>query len=344
MFRFFDHAGLKQMDISRYIEKCVKKNHRYKPYSKICRKMLVGGMPYSLNSQKGYEESEYLPFNIRSCVQAYASTKDTAIELFKDLVLYLEAEGVEVPQINFPPVPVSNTFERLMFIAKYLQEKENRISELTDILWVNSRTIEDDLSRLRGINDPIQVCGKAFYIPDTVRKDGRITFHSTAHPVFLAENLTQVLIILKGLKEMSGNPLFRPYAMQSAREIWEQLSQYAKDRICYVLRNLLPEDYGWYESLSAMNDDNHFHTEEAVSRYNQVRENVVLDCIKNGKPFCVEYQDEDGVRFFKDCVIEKGSYRSAEPGFMVNCSEGRIRLHLDKIIRSTYTVEEMVSD
>ena len=166
------------MDISRHIKEFAGKNHRYKPYSKICRKMLLGGMPYSLNSQKGYEESEYLPYNIRSCVQAYASTKDTAIELFKDLVLYLEAESVDVPQIDFPPIPVSNTFERLMFIAKYLQEKENRISELTDILWVNPRTIEEDLSRLRGINDPIQVCGKAFYIPDTVRQDGRITFSS----------------------------------------------------------------------------------------------------------------------------------------------------------------------
>ena len=62
------------MDISRHIKEFAGKNHRYKPYSKICRKMLLGGMPYSLNSQKGYEESEYLPYNIRSCVQAYRNT------------------------------------------------------------------------------------------------------------------------------------------------------------------------------------------------------------------------------------------------------------------------------
>ena len=89
-------------------------------------------MPYSLNSQGGYEESEYLPLNIKECVQKYTSTKDTAIELFKDLVTYLENKGVDIPEIKWPPVPVSNTFERLMFIAKYLQEKENRISDLTD--------------------------------------------------------------------------------------------------------------------------------------------------------------------------------------------------------------------
>ena len=334
------------MNISRYIDRFVKKNHRYKAYSKICRKMLLGGMAYSLNSQEGYEESEYLPYNIKSCVQAYTSTKDTAIELFKDLVRYLEAEGVCVPQINFPPIPVSNTFERLMFIAKYLQEKENRISDLTDILWVNPRTIEDDLSRLRGINDPIQVCGKAFYIPDTERQNGRLSFPSTAHPIFLAENLTQVLIILKGLKEMSLNPLFRPYAVQSAQEIWEQLSPYAKDRICYVLKNLIPEDCSWYESLAETGTDNHFHSEEEVSRNCYVNSNVVIDCIKNGKSFCAEYRGDDGIHFYKDCVMEMGSYRMTDQGItiIVNCSEGRVRLQLDRMVRSTYTVEELVSD
>lgn len=332
------------MNISRYIEDFVKKNQRYKSYSKICRKMMLGGMPYSLNAQKGYEESEYLPYNVRSCVQAYASTKDTAIELFKDFVQFLEANDIGVPEIAFPPIPVSNTFERLMFIAKYLQASENRISELPDILWVNSRTIEEDLSRLRGINDPIQICGKKFFIPDTVRQDGRISFQSTAHPIFLAENLTQVLILLKGLKEMSANPLFKPYAEETAREIWAQLSVYAKDRISFVLRDLLPEDYSWYQSLTDLSDDRHFHSEEEVSRSCHVRGNVVLDCIKNGKPFCVEYQDDDGVHFYKDCVMVEGSYGSVPSGILVNCSEGQIRLRFDQIIRSTYTVEELASD
>ena len=127
---------------------------------------------------------------------------------------------MEVPEIDFPPIPVSNTFERLMFIAKYLQGKDSKISDLPDILWVSNRQIETDLSRLRGLDDPIQVCGKKFYIPDTEREDGRITFQSTAHPVFLAENLTQILIMLKGLKAMAENPMFRPYAESSAKEIW----------------------------------------------------------------------------------------------------------------------------
>lgn len=133
-----------------------------------------------------------------------------------------------------------------MFIAKYLQEDENKISELPDILWVSGRTIEEDISRLRGIEDPIQICGRKFFIPDTTRENGSVRFPSTAHPLFLAENLTQILIMLKGLKTMSENPLYEPYAVQTGREIWNQLSSYAKKRIRFVLSEMMPEDLTWY--------------------------------------------------------------------------------------------------
>ena len=65
----------------------------------------------------------------------YSSNKDTAISLYRDLILFLAEKGVAVPPIAFPPIPISNTFERLMFIAKYLQDENNRISDLSEKLW-----------------------------------------------------------------------------------------------------------------------------------------------------------------------------------------------------------------
>ena len=333
------------MNISVYITEFVKKNHRYKSYSKIYKTVLTGGKPYSMSSQAGYQESAYLPYTIKSCVQAYTSNKDTAIELFKDFVSFLEGKGVDVPQVSFPPVPVSNTFERLMFIAKYLQGEDSRISKLPDILWVSDRQIETDLGRLRGMDDPIQVCGKKFFIPDTERKSGRLNFQSTAHPLFLAENLTQILVMLKGLKEMSKDPLYRFYAEETAGEILEQLSDYAKGRIRFVMQELMPEDFSWYESLQLPKDSNHFRTEEAVSRIHNHGAGVMLDCIKNGKSFCVEYQEKDNIRLYKDCVMEVGGCHAGNrPGIIVNCSAGRVRLLIDNVIRSAYTVEELTAE
>lgn len=331
------------MNITPYIEEFVKLKHRYKPYSKICKSVLLGEKPFSLNSQDGYKESEYLRYSIKSSVKAYSSNKDMAIALYKDFVLYLDEQGVKIPAIDFPPVPVSVTFERLMFIAKYLQEEEHRISDLEDILWVSSRTIEDDISRLRGLNDPIQVCGKKFFIPDTERHDGRIQFLSTAHPLFLSENLTQVLIMLKGLKKMSEDPLYKPYAEQSAREIWNQLSVYARKRIRCVLRELLPEDLEWYESLSGSHAENSFETEEACSRICNEGPSVMLDCLKNDKPFCMEYAEDCKVMLYKDCVFEKPITHD-ESGYVVNCSGGRIRVKFANVLRSAYTVEELITE
>lgn len=332
------------MDISHYIELFVKQKHAYKSYAAIYKNVLLGGKPYSLNMQTGYQESEYLPYSIKDSVRAYSSNKDIMIALYKDFVSYLEHKGVQVPEIKFPPVPVSNTFERLMFIAKYLQEEENRISDLPDILWVSGRTIEEDISRLRGVEDPIQVCGRKFFIPDTKRENGSMRFSSTAHPLFLAENLTQILVMLKGLKAMSENPFYEPYAVQTGKEIWDQLSTYAKKRIRFVLSELMPEDFSWYEELESAGSDNHFHSESACSQVGNTGTHLILDCLKNGKSFCMEYMEEDGVHLYKDCVIDPHSFSSNPLSVVVSCSAGRKQILADHVIRSAYTAEELASN
>ena len=334
------------MNIENLIHDFVNLNKRRRsvPYHKICATLLTGSKPYSLNSQPGYWESEYLPSNIRNSVMAYSSNKDTAIALYRDLIVFLTGKGVSVPPISFPPIPISNTFERLMFIAKYLQDENNRISDLSEKLWVSDRTIEEDMKRLRDDVDPIQVCGKKFFISGTERRDGGIRFQSTAHPIFLAENLTQVLVMLKGLRVMAENPLYEPYALQTGREIWNQLSVYAKNRIRFVLQDLMPEDSSWYEKLAEVNDDYYFHTETACSQIYNSGSSVILDCIKNGKPFCVEYEEDGKISVYSDCRMERNSYSTKPLSIIVNCSGGRIRLLLDHIIRSAYTMEELAAN
>ena len=334
------------MNIENLIHDFVNLNKRRRsvPYHKICATLLTGSRPYSLNSQPGYWESEYLPSNIRNSVMAYSSNKDTAISLYRDLIVFLAEKGVAVPPIAFPPIPISNTFERLMFIAKYLQDENNRISDLSGRLWVSERTIEEDMKRLRDDVDPIQVCGKKFFISGTERRDGGIRFQSTAHPIFLAENLTQVLVMLKGLRMMAENPLYEPYALQTGREIWNQLSSYAKNRIRFVLQDLMPEDSSWYEKLAEVNDDYYFHTETACSQIYNSGSSVILDCIKNGKPFCVEYEEDGKISVYSDCRMERSSYSTKPLSIIVNCSGGRIRLLLDHVIRSAYTLEELAAN
>lgn len=325
------------MNISSYIDSFARKKkfHGLSCDSKTVQNLLKGDAPFSLSRQPSYEESEYLAENIKLSVCGYVRNKDVAISIYKNFIEHLRKNGVELP-IQFPPISVSNSFERLMFIAKYLQDPRHKISDLPELLWVSERTISDDIIKLRGRDDdPIQICGKVFKIDDTERGRDMLHFESTAHPLFLAPNLTQILVTLKGLKEMSLNPLYKDYAHYVATDIWEQLSDYAKTRIYFVLSELLPEELSWYDSLKK-DDDEYFYSERKCS----INDNVVLDCIKNEKPFFVEYKTTDGVYLYKNCTFVPGTY--SQNGIEVETNDARVHLQFENIIRSTYTIEELM--
>lgn len=328
------------MNISKFIDEYASK----KKYSgllcdtKTVHNLISGDAKYSFKSQPNYTDSYELDRCIEESVRSYTRDKDMAIDIYKHFIIFLEGRGVNVDEAKhcFPPISISNSFERLMFISKYLQDPNNKVSDLSKVLWVSEKTISKDLAKLRGKdNDPIQVCNNKFIINDIELQKDVVYYPSTAHPLFLTPNLTQVLVTLKGLKKMSDDPLYKEYAILMATNIWEQLSEYAKKRIHFVLSDLLPEDLTWYKNLK-MNDNSSFYSEYRCSTTG----NVFLDCIKNNKSFCVEYETNDGIFLFKDCTFVSGSM--GERSFEVICNQGNVILHFDKILRSAYTIEELI--
>ena len=315
------------------IEYANRRNYRHD--AKTIKNLLIDSAN-SLLKQDGFNgESEYLSDAIKGCVRSYSRDKDVAIDICRGLIEFLRAKGINV-EIQFPTISISNDFERLMFIAKYLQDPRHKVSDLEDRLWVSPRTIVEDMKKLRGEHtDSIQICGRVFKIDDLERHRGEVYFPSTAHPLFLTPNLTQVLVTLKGLKSMSEDPLYAEYARLAAADVWEQLSDYAKTRIHFVLSELLPDDLSWYEGLKK-EDNESFYSEYRCSP----RGNVFLDCIKNEKAFCVEYEGDNGICFYKNCKFI--SKTLVDRSFEVTSEQGTVRLYFDRIIRSAYTAEELM--
>jgi hypothetical protein len=64
---------------------------------------------------------------------------------------------------------------------------------------------------------------KSHLISNAFGYQGTLYFPSTAHPLFLTPNLTQEIVILKGLKNMAEDPLYAEYARVAAADIWERL-------------------------------------------------------------------------------------------------------------------------
>lgn len=300
----------------------------------LIRDLISSQKSYALVQQEHYENSEYLAYNIKLSVRGYTRDKKTAISIYKHFLAFLQKKGITV-DIQFPPIDSYNSFERLMFIAKYLQDERHKKSDIADLLWVSEQTINADIRKLLGEDDdPIQICGKAFSIDEVERSRGQVRFSSTAHPLFLTENLSQIIVTLKGLKTMAENPLYTEYAGLTAANIWEQLSDYAKMRVRFVLSKLLPEDLSWYESLRK-DDECAFYTEVRCSH-----ENNILDCIKNGKTFFVEYNGENGVCLYSQCRFVPQTYTGTS--IDVDCSAGRVCLLLDRVIKTAYTAEDLL--
>lgn len=276
---------------------------------------------------------------MKETILSYTSSKRSAISIFGIFIDFLKKEYGFQGKVTFPEIDISSSFERQMYLAKMIQNEEYSVDSLAGKLWVSKRTLEEDLKRIRGRgHDLIQICGKPFVVEEMERKNGKISFASTVHPFFLTFNLTQVIATLKGLKAMSLEPAMKQYAIGSAAAIWQQLSDYAKERILYVMTEIMPEEISWYREL----DD--VATEMFQTEY-QYRSSegsgVIMDCMKNEKTCYVEYKKEDGdTLFLSNCRILPRSYKGDR--IEVTSDQGNHVLVFSNILRSSYTKEGLI--
>ena len=240
--------------------------------------------------------------------------------------------------IQYPPIPVSNTFERLMFIAKYFHDDKGTVAGLTDELWVGERTIASDLAKLRGFEDPIQICGRTFKLEEDEieREDGTMKFKSTVHPFFLTCNLTQVVAMLKGLDRLSDLPEWRGYTKPLSNQIWEQLSDYGKQRIRTVLTELMPEEKDLLDRLEAETSGRSFYSESYCTSLGQ---NALYECMKGAGPCIIEYKTEDGTEFIENVKL----LQEKKDTFVVEINGERRELERNKILRSSRFKERLFS-
>lgn len=304
---------------------------------------LVGNVMESFEKEyQSFHTAELDPDMVAAAIMATVRGsergKDSKIEIFKRFVAFLKDKHKIAVEINWPPIQVSNTFERLMFIAKYLHDPSHSIYDLEEILWTSRRSLSNDKETLLGhTDDPIQIQGRVFRIEDAESCRGRITMASTVHPLFLTGNLTQILVLLKGLRKMREEPAYSIYAELMAASIWHQLSDYARNRVLYLAQDQIPDDIEWYRKLDRMALGGSFYSELMCS-YDEGPSRV-LDCVKNHKPCFIEYLEEDGTKsIYENCLILKYHVDTVT----VEHQSQLLELRLDRVLRSTLTKEEIL--
>ncbi|HHV15627.1 MAG TPA: hypothetical protein GXX58_03520 [Gelria sp.] len=245
------------------------------------------------------EVIENIPIAIKDVVTSYTKDKNTAISILKAYLNFLKKQyGVEVA-IEFPPT-FNSQFDRQMYIVKSLHKRDYRALDFADELWVSDRTINTDLQQLE---DGITILGQNLEIKkqDVVyKKDGL----NTVHPIFLVANLTQIVILLRGLEQQSQDQAYCEYAVRLAANIWSELSDYGRERIIEV-SGQLNLNTAWFNLLEERRNKALYSTEAHCS-YNQGVGNV-LDFLKNGKLCAIEIQNEHGTEILEDCLIKNHS-------------------------------------
>ena len=139
---------------------------------------------------------------------------------------------------------------------------------------------------MKALREGISVMDQELRLSDVQLHNRKVTAVSTMHPLFLAQNLTQIICMLEGLRRMENNWVMSSYARNTAVSIWCQLSQYARERIRGTLVDLMGRDAGWYERISheaEMHSGTMFYNEaEASDQYG-----LLMYAMKGGIPCCI---------------------------------------------------------
>lgn len=186
--------------------------------------------------------------------------------------------------------------ERRLEIIKRIHKGSNAsdISDMAYDLLLDESNIRRDL---RIINDgEMSVMGQRVKVEyhQQYDKNGEECILSTAHPLFLVQNLEQIIALLNGLKYSYEIYGYKEYARETAVSIWMQLSDYATNRILNELpKEELKIDIDWYKMIADEAEErkrkleeedyiiDSFKTEEFISNLGKNKKYSYLKNLKN---------------------------------------------------------------
>lgn len=132
-------------------------------------------------------------------------------------------------------IVVDDPKERRIAILVYMQNHMCTTSQLADVFMLDERTIRNDLLLLeQGI--PVKA---------EIRHEGWKHFMDPSmHPIFLTLDLNEIIAMTVGLIQCAdSHPLFQQQYLSIAKNVYSQLSDYAKGRIAHLIETDDIQDY-----------------------------------------------------------------------------------------------------
>ena len=190
---------------------------------------------------------------------------------------------------KIPPV-LSDLERRLDIVKNFRNHMTEDKQKLCERYYVKERTLRTDFAEIKN------GCLNAFeQVVDIDYDMENKSLFSTPVPLFLVQNITQIVAVLNGLAIQAEDPRYNAYAKTTAMLIWKQLTPDVKKRIKNDLVELLHLDAEWYECLENESED--FKLKYYTERMIDCQRGNVLMLFKNGMPCDVSYfKDNEIVR------------------------------------------------
>lgn len=233
------------------------------------------------------EAQKIIEYIVVDIIQSETRDKAKTAARLKDFLTYLNKHyQVNISIEEVLPQVFSYETERQLDLVKMLHQPLSK-RELAERYAVSEKTLTKDLNALE--------CGK-FFMGQEIRlerAEGReINYVSSAHPVFMAMNLSEVFTLTIGLIQLGKKTAMESTYDHIAHDIYNQLSPYAKNLI-----RQRGEELGIY-----------FRENDGYRRYRQEKE-----CKERSKESALLYAAKSGKRckvsyIVEDKIIEKSGH------------------------------------
>lgn len=296
-----EYANYTRRSNNKFNQKKLDNFKKYFDYLLIaCEECGVNDLSKKRDRELLTDEAKYLvSLGQKECEELANVTKVERADFFNGFVDYVLDGNVyskkKVPLKKIPPV-LSDMERKLDLVKNFRTVVKEKKETLYDRYYISEKTLRNDFAEIKA--GSLNAFGQVVDIDYDIEKK---ELFSTPVPIFLVQNITQIVAILNGLGEQAKDPRYSEYATTTALLIWQQLTPEVQQRITEDLVELLHLDEEWYENLEEKSED--FKLQYYTERMVECNRGNILMYYKSGLECDVSYSKNNEVIRLKKVKI-----------------------------------------
>jgi DNA-binding Lrp family transcriptional regulator len=255
-------------------------------------------------------------------------------KIYKELATSLNTDyDFKIDISSLDNKAIGSSEERCVYLLReterqnYNGEKKT-LREIAAELGYGTRALQKDVKKMT--EQGFKLMGMNIKLVS--EKQNLLQMESTPHPVILMQNISQLIVMLEGLRAMSKIMAYENSANSTAVDIWNQLTEYTRNKILDAIEKLdtNTDTMNWYNFIDREGKyHSRFLTEIENCNENPISQLMYL--MKNGKQFNLTYINTGGAKAtLCDCEIIEYLINSHK--LTVKNTEGTYEITDEKII------------